>query len=87
MFFCCRWIDQFLNANEEFLGLYCVGCTEASVIFRVVKDVTRMNVSFKKLRGSVMMELLLCLAFDLVLLHVHCKKSQELCTLTVVAIL
>ncbi len=46
-------MDQFLNAHEEFLGLYCTGSTEASVIFSVIKDVMmRMNVSFMKLRGQ-----------------------------------
>ncbi len=45
--------DQFLNAHEEFLGLYCTGSTEASVIFSVIKDVMmRMNVSFTKLTGQ-----------------------------------
>ena len=53
VFFCFRWVDQFLNAHEEFVGLYCVGSTEASVIFSVIKDVmTRMNISFKKLWGQ-----------------------------------
>ncbi len=51
--FCFRWVDQFLNTHEEFLGHYCTGSTEASVIFSVIKDVMmRMNVSFMKIRGQ-----------------------------------
>ncbi len=38
------WIS-FLTAHEKFLGLYCVGSTEASVIFSVTKDYDDKNES------------------------------------------
>ena len=50
---CFRWIDKYLEAHEEFIGLYLVGSTAASVLFSVIKDVfARMNIDIKKLRGQ-----------------------------------
>ena len=45
--------DKCSEAHEEFIGLYAVGCTEASVLVKVIDDVlTRVNISIPKLRGK-----------------------------------
>ena len=45
---CFRWIDKYLEAHEEFIGLYLVGSTAASALFSVIKDVfARMNIDIK----------------------------------------
>ena len=62
---CFRWIDKYLEAHEEFIGLYLVGSTAASVLFSVIKDVfARMNIDIKKLRVQ---------CYD----GAYCKKSQS----------
>ncbi len=50
---CCRWVDRKLEAHEEFIGLYEVGCTEAAVLLQVIQDaLTRMNIGLNKIRGQ-----------------------------------
>lgn len=48
-----RWVDEQLNAHEEFLGLYAVASIDASMLVSVIKDtLARMNLSLAKLRGQ-----------------------------------
>ncbi len=50
---CCWWIDNSLEAHEEFMRLYQVGSTQASVLEHVIKDfLLRLNLSITKLRGQ-----------------------------------
>ena len=39
MTFSNRWVDEKLEANEEFLGLYKVNCTNAESLTKTIKDV------------------------------------------------
>ena len=51
--FCLRWVDNGLEAHEEFTGLYQVPNIEASTLFMVARDVlSRFNLSFSHLRGQ-----------------------------------
>ena len=50
---CIRWVDEDLQAHEEFIGLYQVESTAATVLIGVIRDVfTRLNVSMNKIRGQ-----------------------------------
>ena len=50
---CLRWVDNGLEAHEEFIGLYEVANTESSTVLAVIRDVLlRLNISFTKLRGQ-----------------------------------
>ena len=50
---CFRWVDSKLVAHEEFIGLYQVESTQATVLLAVIHDVLqRLNVSITKLRGQ-----------------------------------
>ena len=50
---CFRWVDSSLEAHEDFLGLYHLESTQASIIVTVVCDVLqRLNISITKLRGQ-----------------------------------
>ena len=50
---CLRWVDSCLAAHEEFMGLYQVDSTEASVLNQVIHDfLTRLNISINKVRGQ-----------------------------------
>ena len=50
---CFRWVDNTLEAHEEFVGMYQVESTQASVLLHVIHDVlTRLNVCVAKLRGQ-----------------------------------
>ena len=51
--FCFRWIDNKLEAHEEFVGLCQVECTQAEMLVAVIHDVfKRLNISTLKLRGK-----------------------------------
>ena len=48
-----RWVDNQLNAHEEFIGLYEVPNIESNSLVRVVKDcMLRLNISIGKMRGQ-----------------------------------
>lgn len=48
-----RWVDNELNAHEEFIGLYEVPNIESNSLVRVVKDcMLRLNISIGKMRGQ-----------------------------------
>ena len=49
---CCRWVDESLEAHEDFVGLYQTESTEASVLLHIIQDVLRLNISITKLRGQ-----------------------------------
>jgi hypothetical protein len=50
---CIRWVDNLLQAHEEFIGVQDVESTASSVLVLVVRDVlTRLNVSINTLRGQ-----------------------------------
>lgn len=50
---CFRWVDQSLEAHEEFIGLYQVESTESGMLVAVIHDVLqRLNISVSKLRGQ-----------------------------------
>ena len=50
---CLRWIDQKLNINEDFVGLYLIDNTKADTIAHAIKDVLiRLNISVSKCRGQ-----------------------------------
>ena len=50
---CFRWVDNSLEAHEEFIGLHEVESTQASVLYSVVCDILRrLNLSISKLRGQ-----------------------------------
>lgn len=51
--FCCRWVDVGLEAHEDFIGLHEAESTQASALFRIIRDVlTRLNVSITRMRGQ-----------------------------------
>ena len=50
---CLRWVDSHLEAHEDFIGLYEIVSTAATVIVRTIRDVmTRLNLSISKVRGQ-----------------------------------
>ena len=50
---CIRWVDDELNAHEEFIGLHSLETTDANSIVKVIKDVLiRMNISITKCRSQ-----------------------------------
>ena len=50
---CLRWVDNSLEAHEEFIGLYQVSNTQSSTLLAVIRDVLlRVNISITKLRGQ-----------------------------------
>ena len=50
---CFRWIDNKLEAHEEFVGLCQVECTQADMLVAVIHDILkRLNISTLKLRGQ-----------------------------------
>lgn len=50
---CFRWVDQSLEAHEDFIGMYAIESTEASVILRSIRDILmRLNLSLSKVRGQ-----------------------------------
>ena len=80
---CFRWVDDKLEGHEEFIGLYRVESTQATILVGVIYDVLqRLNV---RLEGSVMMGHHLCQEFVEELPPRSKKKSQEqfTCTATV----
>ncbi len=51
--FVVRWVDDDLQSNEEFLGLYQLPNIEASTLISMVKDcLIRFNLSIAKIRGQ-----------------------------------
>ena len=51
--FCLRWVDENLDCNEDFLGLYFTELTNASTLTAIVKDVLlRANMALCKCRGQ-----------------------------------
>ena len=50
---CFRWVDQSLEAHEDFIGLYEIESTAAAVLLSTIQDVfTRVNISITKARGQ-----------------------------------
>ena len=50
---CLRWVDNSLEAHEEFIGLYQVSNTQSSTLLAVIRDVLlRVNISITKFRGQ-----------------------------------
>ena len=50
---CMRWVDDELEAHEEFIGLYQMESTDANSIVAMTRDVMlRLNISFAKLSGQ-----------------------------------
>ena len=50
---CIRWVDENLNANDEFIGLKDMPCTDAKSIVFELKDVLlRMHLNLKQCRGQ-----------------------------------
>ena len=50
---CFWWVDQSLEAHEEFIGLYSVESTESGMLIAVIHDVLqRLSISVSKLRGQ-----------------------------------
>lgn len=50
---CLRWVDELLNVNESFMGLYVVPNISADTIVSAVKDVlVRFNLGFSRCRGQ-----------------------------------
>ena len=50
---CYRWVDGNLEAHEDFVGLYEIESTEASVLLHTLCDSgTRMNLSIARIRGQ-----------------------------------
>lgn len=50
---CFRWVDDNLEAHEEFVGLYLVQSTQADVLVAVILDVLqRFDIPITKLRGQ-----------------------------------
>ena len=50
---CIRWVDNGLEAHEEFIGLHEVSKIDAATITSVIKDVlVRMNLSLNRCRGQ-----------------------------------
>ena len=48
---CMRWVDDELEAHEEFIGLYQMESTDANSIVAMIRDVMlRLNIYFAKLR-------------------------------------
>ena len=49
---CCRRVDVSFKAHEEFIGLYVVGCTEASTLVKVIHyTLTR---KYNQIKGPVL---------------------------------
>ena len=50
---CMRWVDENLEAHEDFLGLHNVEDTSANTITKTIKDVfLRFDIPMSKLRGQ-----------------------------------
>ena len=50
---CLRWVDENLNAHDEFIGLKDMPSTDADSIVRELKDVPlRMRLKLEKCRGQ-----------------------------------
>jgi hypothetical protein len=50
---CIRWVDDDLEINEEFIGLYQVGTIDAATLTKVISDVLlRLNLVITKCRGQ-----------------------------------
>ena len=50
---CLRWVDNGLEAHEEFIGLHQVESTASTVLDGVIHDVLiRLNISISKIRGQ-----------------------------------
>ena len=50
---CFRWVDNFLEVHEEFIGLYQISDTSADTVVKVIKDtLVRMTLSIKRCRGQ-----------------------------------
>ena len=48
-----RWVHEFLEVHEEFMGLYMVPSIDADTLVTVIKDcLVRMNLSLTKCRGQ-----------------------------------
>ena len=48
-----RWVDDELQVQEEFIGLYEVSTIEASSLVAAIKDcLLRLNISLTKVRGQ-----------------------------------
>ena len=66
--FCLRWVDKSLEAHEEFVGLYQVESTQATLLLHVMHDIlTKLNLCVV-IEGSVMM---------VQQLHVSLELEQE----------
>eukprot|EP00795_Rhopilema_esculentum_P001416 gene1416-15834_t len=51
--FCARWVDQDLNACEDFLGFYEIPNIKAQTIVTAIKDaLIRFNLPMSDLRGQ-----------------------------------
>ena len=50
---CIRWVDNDLNANEDFIGLHELSVTNAETLAFILKDVVlRLGLDPKRLRGQ-----------------------------------
>ena len=50
---CVRWVDSYLEAHEEFIGLYLLENIAANTIVSAIRDVLkRLNLSMNKCRGQ-----------------------------------
>jgi len=50
---CIRWVDRYLEAHEEFIGLYLLENIEANTIVSAIRDVLkRLNLPMHKCRGQ-----------------------------------
>ena len=56
MTFCLRWIDDNLEAHEDFIGFYQIPNAEAVTITSVMKDAfnSKIIASFKKMQRPVL---------------------------------
>ena len=49
---CIRWVDEQLQSQEEFIGLYKIDDISANTIVATIKDVlVRMNLALSRCRG------------------------------------
>ena len=50
---CIRWVDNDLNANEDFIGLHELSVTNAETLAFILKDVVlRLRLDLERLRGK-----------------------------------
>ena len=51
--FCIRWVDNNLEAHEEFIGLHRIPNTEADTLVNIIKDILlRLNLRIADARGQ-----------------------------------